>query len=151
MKIFIILALIAFSSAAEWKIKTLKEWDHFEDICLERYKELIDKHQNDRADQYPKEAFEILLCVFREVGIWSDSKGFSVDRLMIVMDRIATKEDINKKFLRDSLEKCADNNGEGSTTLDWAYRSYNCFKANKVLYETLTKGRFGADQETVDE
>nr|QIS77198.1 OBP5 [Episyrphus balteatus] len=142
MKIYIVLLLIALTSAAEWKIKTNKDWDEIEDTCFERHKNLVEQRGNSKSKDLTKPEFELVLCVFREGEVWSDSKGFSTDRLMMVMDTVATRDNINKKFLRDSLENCADDNSEGSSPLDWGYRYYKCFKDNEVLYETMRKARF---------
>nr|QIS77202.1 OBP9 [Episyrphus balteatus] len=147
MKIYIILALVALTSAAEWKRKTMDEWSQIHRACDQRYKvseELIEKA---KVEKYPpKEVFEVALCVLRDSEVWNDATGFSVDRLMISMNTVATRGNINKKFLRDTLESCADNNSDGSTPLDWAYRCFKCFKDNEKFFKVLREARFFDEQ-----
>ncbi|XP_055837634.1 general odorant-binding protein 99a-like [Episyrphus balteatus] len=148
MKIYIILALVAFTSATEWKRKTMEEWRQIHITCDERFnvsQHIIEKSKDEKYP--PKEMFEIVLCILRDVEVWNDTDGFSVDRLMIATNKVTTKYNINKQIFRDYIESCADKNIEGSNPLDWAYRCFKCFKDNEKLFKVLKKAKFYEDQD----
>nr|QIS77200.1 OBP7 [Episyrphus balteatus] len=147
MKIYIILTLIALTLAEEWKLKTVEEWKQIYMTCDQRHQVAEEFYQKSRTEKYPpKEVFEVVLCTMRSMEVWSDTEGFSVDKMMIALDSAATQENVDKKFIRDSLESCADKNTEGSTPLDWAYRCFKCFKDNEKFFKVLREARFFDEQ-----
>nr|QIS77201.1 OBP8 [Episyrphus balteatus] len=152
MKIYIILTfLVALTSSAEWKLKTMKEWRQISEACTQRYPVSPEVLEKAKIDKYPpKEMFQAILCTLREIDIWSDTEGLSIDRLMIVLEKAAVEENISKKFLRDSLESCVDKNSEGTTSLDWVYRCFNCFKGNEKLFKVIEEARFYEESEPLN-
>ncbi|XP_055852180.1 general odorant-binding protein 99a-like [Episyrphus balteatus] len=142
MKIYIILALVALTSA-EWKPKSHEEWLEIEAKCKEQRKMTPELEERIKNEPYlPKEAFEFHLCCLRSTDLWSDSEGFSLEGMTAILDRIPDEEKIDKDAQRDILKKCIDNNSEGSTPFDWAYRCYKCFKDNGDFLKNIGKAKF---------
>ncbi|XP_055849525.1 general odorant-binding protein 99a-like [Episyrphus balteatus] len=148
MKIYIILILIALTSATEWKLNTMEEWRQIHKTCAQRYPVSPEVLEKAKLDKYPpKEMFQSILCILRGIDVWTDTEGFSVDRLMISLEKVPVEENITKKFLRDSIERCLDNNSEKTTSLDWAYRCFNCFKDNEKFFKVLREAKFYEEPE----
>ncbi|XP_055850139.1 general odorant-binding protein 99a-like [Episyrphus balteatus] len=145
MKIYIILAIIAISSAAEWKYPSDEEIKSFHASCLKSFEE---KRINKDTEMTSKERFEVYLCLARKIGIWSDSEGFSVDKMMIDLDKVATeaRQHYDKQLLRQSIESCVDKNSEGSTPFEWAKRCFQCFLNNQTFLKFIS-----GQKETVED
>ncbi|XP_055851567.1 uncharacterized protein LOC129915892 [Episyrphus balteatus] len=154
MKIYIVLVLVAITSASEeWKHKTLDEWHEIEEKCKQEHKISPEIEVKVNTEKYiPKEAFELSLCFLRGVGLWTDSKGFSVDGLMYLVESVPTVETLNIDSLRDQLKKCIDidSNSKGDTPLDRAYSCYKCFRDNEDLYKTLRKAKLYEEPKHLD-
>ncbi|XP_055851766.1 uncharacterized protein LOC129916029 [Episyrphus balteatus] len=134
MKSFIILTLIALTTA-EWTLKTQDEWLKIREDCNTRFNvpnELIEKSKNDKYP--PKEVLANVLCYLKGLEIWNDSDGFLVHRIMIGLENVAKKiENYNAKLLQEGLKSCINQNSEGTTTFDGAYRCFKCFIDNTLF------------------
>nr|QYL00033.1 OBP6 [Eupeodes corollae] len=146
--IIVFLAFIAITSAEEWKLKTMEEWSQIHKTCDERFPVSAELIEKAKVEKYPpKEVFEVVLCILRGVEVWDDTKGFSTDRIMFGLENVAKRENLSKQFLRDGIEHCKDSNSEGSSTLDWAYRWFKCFKDNEPLFKAIREVKLYKERE----
>lgn len=62
-------------------------------------------------------------CILDKMGLFSDDKGFNVERLVKQLG-----QGKNETLIKPDVEKCADKNPNKDHACAWAFRGFNCFK-----------------------
>ncbi|XP_075149050.1 general odorant-binding protein 99a-like [Haematobia irritans] len=133
MKVFVAVCLFIALSSAEYVVKTRENLLQYRNECVSELKVPENLVEQYKKWQYPEDDVTkcYLKCVFVKFGLFDESSGFNVDYIHQQLVGANAEADHNND-VHAKIESCVDNNEQGSSPCERAYRGVTCFIKNHL-------------------